>query len=272
MGHSQSSRSQLLWIAMLRVFSALSQSSTTDSKITVGMIQTHELLPEAGERSRQANLMALWVLAGTSVTLDILGISIFLWAHLPPIACAHALIWLPQNIREGNLNTLVFQGRPSGLRGCKWQPGSGGSLHSTKDKQTQAGLTLHGNSFLPHLTCFVTATCLVLFTWRGLDLSLPFQLFVKGELPTLSSLGIWRPTQEMHLLSTAQSVSMQTEGQRTKAVQGNSPALLVAEIGVPQWRGEKPGRRIVYIITEQLFTPPPPFSKLLSSFYVITFH
>lgn len=56
------------------------------------------------------------------------------------------------------------------------------------------------------------------------------------------------------------------KGLRTKKIQGSHPALLDHEIGIPQQRGEKLGRRTEYIAARRLSTGPPPFSKLLSSF------
>lgn len=85
----------------------------------------------------------------------------------------------------------------------------------------------------------------------------------------MPSVGSWRQSREIHQLSS--ELSTQVQGQRTTEVQGSHPALLDWEIGMAQQRREEPGRRIEYFSARQLSIPPPPFSKLLSSFYVITF-
>lgn len=102
---------------------------------------------------------------------------------------------------------------------------------------------------------------------RALSLSLPFWVFVKVscEFCLLWTVG-GRPRKHTSQLR----VSSQMKGLRTKKVQGSCPALFDCKIGIPPQRGEKLGRT-EYIAARQLSTHPPPFSKLLSSFYVIAF-
>lgn len=122
--------------------------------------------------------------------------------------------------------------------------------------------------FLQHLPSSMLPLASCYSLGRGLGLSLPFWVFVKAscEFCLLWTVG-GRPGRHTDQLK----VSSQMKGLRTKKIQGSRPALLDHEIGIPQQRGEKLGRRTEYIAARQLSTRPPPFSKLLSSFYVITF-
>lgn len=130
-------------------------------------------------------------------------------------------------------------------------------------KQGSTGKPRLGHSGLEQNSFFVTCLSPSLppasfhSPGRGLGLSLPLGFCERQPADS----AFWGQKAAWANTPAQLRVSPQKEGQRTKEVQGSCAALLGWEIGIPQQREEKTGRRLEYIITKQLPAPPPPFSK-----------
>lgn len=106
---------------------------------------------------------------------------------------------------------------------------------------------------------FLTTTCLFLVTWKGEGLLSAWSgVFVQGELQTLHSADSWRQTHRETPAQLHMSLPRwKVEGQRWFGGDLSCPPLTRGQ-GFPsreQEKKKKPGRRIEYILSQQLSIP-----------------